>query len=57
MDPIEAESNQVILKRKQPKFTESVGMDSTKNPILPGGARRKRASSPEGWVYVMITQQ
>ncbi len=41
VDSIEAESNQVILKRKQPKFTESVGMDSTKNPILPRWGQKK----------------
>ena len=41
VDSIEAESNQVILKRQQPKFTESVGMDSTKNPILPRRGQKK----------------
>ncbi len=48
MDSIGAESNQVILKWKQHKFIESMGMDCTKNPLLHRWDQKKEGSFVEG---------
>jgi hypothetical protein len=48
VDSIDEESNQVILKRNQPKYSEDVGADKANNPLLRRWDQKKGDSSRGG---------